>query len=94
MTLLETLQAHKGGLLQIKSQLFWYDGRGWDKSPGRICLILDSAADFPSARLRATASALPAANEPSVDAALLLIDGLPRWVWVDEANVEVIDEAG
>jgi len=43
MTLLERLQSHKGGLLRIKSRLFWYDGRGWDKNPGRICLILDAA---------------------------------------------------
>ena len=41
MTLLEGLQSHRGGLLRIKSELYWYGGRGFDGSPGRVCLILD-----------------------------------------------------
>ena len=49
MNLLETLQAHKGSLIRLKTQLYWHDGRGYDGTPGRICLILDastSAATF------------------------------------------------
>ena len=46
MPLLEQLQAHKGGLIQLKTQLYWYDGRGWDGDPARVCLILDTAAAF------------------------------------------------
>ena len=42
MTLLDKLQAHKGGLIHIKSQLYWYGCGGWDNNPGRICLILDT----------------------------------------------------
>ena len=44
MTFLEVLQSHKGGLLRIKSELYWYGGRGFDGYPGRVCLILDGAA--------------------------------------------------
>ena len=44
MTLLEQLQAHKGGLIQLKTQLYWYDGRGWDGDPARVCLLLDATA--------------------------------------------------
>ena len=43
MTFLEMLQSHKGSLIRLKTELFWYGGRGWDKSPGRICLLLDAA---------------------------------------------------
>ena len=49
MNLLETLQAHKGSLIRLKTQLYWHNGRGYDGTPGRICLILDastSAATF------------------------------------------------
>ena len=44
MTFLQRLQAHKGGLIRLKTELYWYDGRGYDNTPGRICLILDAAA--------------------------------------------------
>ena len=30
MTFLEALQSHRGGLVRIKTQLYWYGGRGWD----------------------------------------------------------------
>ena len=43
MTFLEQLQSHKGGLLRLKTELYWYGGRGYDRSPDRICLILDAA---------------------------------------------------
>jgi len=43
MTLLEKLESHRGGLVRLPTQLFWY-GRGWDRTPGRICLLLDAGA--------------------------------------------------
>jgi len=95
MTLLEQLQSHRGGLLHLKTELFWYDGRGHDNNPGRICLLLDAAAgraftvDVVTA---ATASAAPWRSLAGT-AALLLIDGQPTWIWVDEDDIEVIDEA-
>ena len=93
MTLLERLQAHKGGLIQIKTQLFWYGGRGWDGSPGRICLVLGTAPGAGYAGDAAPAAAEAAATAASDGAALLLIDGRLRWIWVAEADVELIDEA-
>lgn len=102
MTLLETLQSHKGSLLRIKTQLFWYGSQGWDKNPGRICLILDATRGGAfTPRLDAAAGAAAAAaaanlaeldGDGSIDAALLLIDGSLRWVWVVEGDVEVVDE--
>ena len=99
MTLLEQLQAHAGGLVKIKTQLFWYGGRGWDGTPDRICLILDTAAAPSDAASRSAASiaARSAASRSAASigggaaaAALLLIDGAPHWVWVAQEDVEIL----
>lgn len=37
----EQLQAHVGGLVRLHTNLYWYGGRGYDASSGRICLLLD-----------------------------------------------------
>jgi len=72
MTFLEQLQAHKGGLIQLKTQLYWYvGGRGYDNTPGRICLILDAttaaAAPKPAAALVATPlTVTPFAGAPTL----------------------------
>ena len=93
MTFLEELQSYRGGILRIKSELYWYGGRGWDGTPGWICLVLD-AADVPVADAPAagTAGCRAAAAERGAlrAAALLLIDGKPQWIWVDQADVELI----
>ena len=98
MTLLEQLQAHKGGLIQLKTQLYWYDGRGYDGTPGRICLILDAAAAV-AAAARRTSAATAAARRiaayvapPRADApaAFLLIDGQPQWIWVAEEDIALL----
>ena len=87
MNLLETLQAHKGSLIRLKTQLYWHDGRGYDGTPGRICLILDAAAPYP----RAAAAAITAAAEAAaITAALLLIDGQLQWIWVAKEDVELL----
>jgi hypothetical protein len=44
MTFLEQLQAHKGGLVQLKTELYCYAQGRYDGNPGRVCLILDVAA--------------------------------------------------
>ena len=91
MTFLERIQAHKGGLLKIKTQLYWYVTGRHDGNPGRICLILDAVDEH-------DVDAVGAANEKaesdgekvnSVDA-FLLVDGVPRWIWLSEADVELL----
>ena len=97
MTFLKRLQSHRGGLLRIKSQLYWYGGRGWDGTPDRICLVLD-AAGATTWRVACTATiARPAplgytSNATDCDdaVALLLIDGAPHWVCVAQADVELL----
>lgn len=88
MTLLKTLRAHAGGLVRIKGELYWRRGAGWDRSPGRVCLLLDAARTRPLVDAAAR-RALDAAPLPPI-AALLLIDGAPHWIWVSQEDVELI----
>ncbi len=88
MTFLEQLQAHKGGLIQLKTQLFWYEGRKWDNNPGRICLILGAAIVAIPASAATTDAA--AADGAAKAAAHLLIDGQPAWIWVTEQDIELL----
>lgn len=46
MTFIDKLKAHIGGLVLIKTELYWYDASryGPDEDPGRICLLLDAIA--------------------------------------------------
>jgi hypothetical protein len=90
MVLLEQLRIHVGGLVCLKTELYWYGGRGWDGCPGRICLILDAG-------LRSCALAAAVTPAAAVDvrllhdaATLLLIDGCPHWVWVGADDLELL----
>ena len=94
MTFLETLQAHRGGLICLKAELYWYGGRGYDGNPGRICLLLDTAA---TSSTTITAGARIAARITGADVrtgfdaeAYLLIDGSPQWVWVADKAIEIL----
>jgi hypothetical protein len=95
MNFLETLRAHKGGLIRLKGGLFWYGGRGWDGVHDRICLLMDSARTPTGGALWFTGGAGPA-RTPSAEtaaetaAACLLIDGRPHWVWIAPADVELL----
>jgi len=73
-------------------ELYWYGGRGWDKSPDQICLLLDTAARAPCvARAPSAMSADTATAAGTAEAAaLLLVDGTPHWVWVAQADVELL----
>ena len=87
MTLLRTFRAHKGGLIRLKNQLYWYTGRGWDGTPDRICLVLDAAR---TRGRHAAATARGALASDTTTAILLLIEGAPHWVWVGPEDVEIL----
>jgi len=91
MTLCEKLVAHKGGLLLLKTELWWY-GRGWDGVTGRVCLLMDTALPHvPVTTGIATASTAHGdVDLGAAAAALLLLDGHPRWVWVAQEDVELL----
>ena len=98
MTFLEKLQTRKGGLIRLKTELFWYGGpardRGWDGNPGRVCLLLGAAAFAHGATVLHGTTVLQAHTVTTATAvaatAYLLIDGSPRWVWVAEEDVELL----
>ena len=96
MTLLKRLQAHKGGIIKLKTALYWYkNGRGWDRNPGRICLLLDAAVidATPVPIVAATVTAATARTAARSRASThLLIDGSPHWVWVAAEDVDLIGE--
>jgi hypothetical protein len=89
MTFLEQLQAHKGGLVQLKTELYWYAQGRHDGNPGRVCLILDATSTAASS-VAAVATVAYEATAVAAAAALLLVDGSPRWVWIAKEDVEFL----
>ena len=85
MTFLQKLQTHKGCLLRLKTQLYWYDGRSYDGNPGRVCLILDAVVVGPR-----TAAVTTSVMSKTPTAAFLLVDGSPHWVWIAEEDMELL----
>ena len=88
MNFLQKLESHTGGLVRIKSDLFWFGGRGWDAAPGRVCLLLDADPDAPAPPAAARGAWI--APDLLRTAALLLIDDRPHWIWVANEDVELI----
>ena len=100
MTFLEKLQSRKGGLIKLKTELYWYTDQLQDKNPGRICLLLDVVKDVQHLDLTTVAAARTASRAGgrsggvgTTAIAHLLIDGSPQWVWVAEADVEPLNES-
>jgi len=91
MSFLQQLQAHHGGLIRFKTQICWYGGRGLDGKPGRVCLILDATRDLTAIRSARTAGYTESANyTPNATTVKLLIDGVPRWIWLADEDVEIL----
>lgn len=92
----EMLKANRGGLLRIKSRLFWYDGRNLDKNPNQVCLLLDADANecgtVAFSRAAWDRAQTAAATPTAIATAFLLIDGTPQRIWVTEEDVEILNE--
>ena len=94
MTFLKKLKAHVGGLVLIKTELYWYKTRKWDGAHESVHLLLDVldpaedvAGDIsPEAAARWTCP-IEAASPIAV---LLFIDGSPKWVWIYHVAVELL----
>jgi hypothetical protein len=85
------LQAHKGGLLYLKAELYWYNRGARDGVKGRHCVLLDAPTK--------TTPAIEDAVTPTVEmcddlkktaVTLLLIDGTCSWVWMAAEDVELL----
>jgi hypothetical protein len=99
MDFLQELGSHRGGLLLLKTELWWYGGRGWDGIRGRVCLLMDAADASPwgpgfvalsGSNIAAASSAAAVREQVPSTAAFLLVDGEPHWVWVAQADVELL----
>ncbi len=92
MVLLEQLRIHVGGLVLLKTELFWYGDRGWDRITDRTVLLMDSVLTYDGAPwvLAARTRYADVDHDGFGDAACLLIDGRPHWVWIAPADVELL----
>ena len=81
------LQAHKGGLIRLKSDLFWF-GKGWDTTPERICILLDAVRKR-SKEMHISAATLSGSDQ-DVWCIQLLIDGDPHWCWIAKRYLELV----
>jgi len=94
VTFIKRLGAHKGGLIRLKTQLFWYNVMPvarYDRSPGRVCLLLEATAVPTWREFDAPRADADTANADMDGAmALLLIDGMVKWVRVAEGDVELL----
>ena len=80
MIFLETLKANLGGLLRVKTSLYWYGAGCWDNNPGRVSLILD-ADRFGAQAAHAAVPSIAAGRIDGAACVFLLIDESPKWVW-------------
>lgn len=96
MDFLQELGSHRGGLLLLKAELWWYGGRGWDGIRGRVCLLMDARdAAGPlthrdAVHARAASRSVTLGPVDAAATAFLLVDGEPHWVWVAPADVELL----
>jgi len=87
VTFREELRGHRGSLIRLKTQLYWYNGRGYDGRPDRVSLLLDVADEFGGVAQPDGCSCGGGSDKVS---ALLLIDGSPHWIWLVAADVELL----
>jgi hypothetical protein len=99
MTFKEQFHAHIGGLVRLKTDLYWYNTRSRDGIKGRICLLLDAAdghpapprAGYVTAAITATGGrAALHDREGDLAHVLLLIDGHAKWIWTSREDVEFV----
>ena len=89
MTFFDKLKAHVGGLISIKTQLYWYKEGKWDRAHERVYLLLD-AYDTTPFNLDATTRPPPPGGSYDYAVASLSIDGAPKLVWLYQDTVELL----
>jgi hypothetical protein len=97
----EQLRAHIGGLVRLKTELYWYHLFSCDGVEGRVCLLLDATFPTDPERWELSHWRVPAATGTThvngfhdiaapEATALLLIDGSPKWVWISRETAELV----
>ena len=93
MTFLSKLKAHVGGLIRIKTELYWHEAGKWDEASEKIYLLLDALNDSDGFTADGSAVTDPAPlrpTDPEPAAVLLFIDGAPKWIWAYESSMEFV----
>jgi hypothetical protein len=92
MIFFDKLRMHCGGLIMLKTQLYWCNGRGWDNTPGRVCIILDVVDPLcdDSGKLLNATFVHTGVGKIRPTAINLLIDGSPIWAMVVDKDVQFV----
>ena len=92
MTFIDKLKAHIGGLVHIKSQLYWYRAGKWDEAHESVHLLLDvlDPDEDVMGDISPEAHTRIGSLHERVDV-LLFIDGTPKWVLIYSGAVELIE---
>lgn len=95
MTFIKQLHSHIGGLIRLKSQIYWYNSASCDGVEERVCLLLDITEEYSAPSGNLPDAEIYDSRYPNLDydpsiIALLLVDASPTWVWVYEDAVEFI----
>jgi hypothetical protein len=93
MPLFEQLKAHVGGLIRLKTDLYWHNANSYDEVKGRVCLLLDTTLLGSSSSWVATSRTMMSRHPwRFLDNAyvLLLIDCQAKWIWISEEDVELV----
>ena len=83
----EELRNHIGDLIRIKTELYWYGGRGWDEDAEKLCILLNSKSlSSPEGGRCAATCAVPSPQY----ALQLLIESEIQWVWACDNSFEIV----
>ena len=91
MTFINKLKAHIGGLIHIKTPLYWYSAGKWDGAHESVHLlldVLDPDEDVMGDISPEATNRTHSLHEPAV--VLLFIDGAPKWVLINNGAVELL----
>ena len=92
MTFLDKLKSHVGGLIRIKTELFWYKDRDYDNISNLICLLVDVNTNFDEPPDLIVATWLRDRQGLGSGAvALVMIDADLQLIWVNNDDVEFIE---
>ena len=97
MTFFERLRVHRGGLVRLRADHWWFcvgmEGEGYSGMSGTVCLIFDAVEGRKRRRSHVEACGGGTAKGGDTDCnaeVLLLIEGAPRWIRIEENDLEIL----
>jgi hypothetical protein len=80
-----------GSLIQVNSELFWYDRRSAEERPNKIYFVVDSF-EGSSKDLQCEAETIHVGlvDSHGVLTVNLIVDGSPTWVAIDKRDFEML----